>query len=60
MRVLITGHQGYIGTVMAPLLARAGHEITGLDTDLFGRCTFGNEPMSFPSIRRDVMLSSSA
>jgi len=31
MRILITGHKGYIGTVMAPLLADAGHEVVGLD-----------------------------
>ncbi len=31
MRVLLTGHQGYLGTVMAPLLADAGHDVVGLD-----------------------------
>ena len=54
MRVLITGHKGYIGTVMAPLLADAGHEIVGLDSDLFAQCTFGEEPRQFPSIRKDL------
>ena len=54
MRVLITGHKGYIGTVMAPLLADAGHEIVGLDSDLFEQCTFGEEPRDFPSIRKDL------
>ena len=32
MRVLVTGHDGYIGTVMVPLLQRAGHEVHGLDS----------------------------
>jgi len=41
MRVLLTGHLGYIGTVMAPLLAEAGHEVVGLDSGLFEQCTFG-------------------
>lgn len=54
MRVLITGHKGYIGTVMAPLLADAGHEVAGLDSDLFEQCTFGEEPREFPSIRKDL------
>jgi nucleoside-diphosphate-sugar epimerase len=54
MRILITGHTGYIGTVMAPFLADAGHEVTGLDSDLFEQCTFGEEPRKFPSIRKDL------
>jgi nucleoside-diphosphate-sugar epimerase len=54
MRVLLTGHLGYIGTVMAPLLADAGHEVVGLDSDLFEQCTFGDAPREFPSIRKDL------
>lgn len=50
----MTGHEGYIGTVMAPFLADAGHEIVGLDSGLFEPCTFGKEPREFPSIRKDV------
>ena len=41
MRVLVTGHKGYIGTVMVPMLLSAGHEVVGLDSDLFRQCTFG-------------------
>lgn len=54
MRILITGHKGYIGTVMAPLIADAGHEVAGLDSDLFEQCTFGEAPQEFPSIRKDL------
>src|SRR3989442_5310192 len=54
MRILITGHKGYIGTVMAPLLADAGHEVVGLDSDLFEKCTFGEAPREFPSVRKDL------
>jgi nucleoside-diphosphate-sugar epimerase len=54
MRILVTGHKGYIGTVMAPFLAQAGHEVVGLDSDLFEQCTFGEEPQDFPSIRKDL------
>ena len=41
MRVLLTGHQGYLGTVMAPILTAAGHEVTGLDSGLFAACILG-------------------
>ncbi len=40
MRLLVTGHKGYIGTVMVLLLLGAGHEVVGLDSDLFQQCTF--------------------
>jgi nucleoside-diphosphate-sugar epimerase len=42
MRVLLTGHQGYLGTVMAPLLASAGHDVAGLDSGLFASCVLGS------------------
>ena len=35
MRVLVTGHLGYIGTVMVPMLLKAGHEVIGLDSNLY-------------------------
>ena len=54
VRVLVTGHKGYIGTVMAPMIADAGHQVVGLDSDLFEQCTFGEAPRDFPSIRKDL------
>jgi nucleoside-diphosphate-sugar epimerase len=55
MRVLVTGHHGYIGTVLTPMLLAAGHEVVGLDSDLFSASTFGEwQPESFPSIKKDV------
>jgi nucleoside-diphosphate-sugar epimerase len=38
-RVLITGHEGYIGSVMTPLFIQAGYDVTGLDTGYFRDCT---------------------
>jgi nucleoside-diphosphate-sugar epimerase len=40
-RVLVTGHLGYIGTVLVPAFLEAGHEVTGVDTDLYAACSFG-------------------
>ncbi|MBY8978071.1 NAD-dependent epimerase/dehydratase family protein [Rhodobacteraceae bacterium NNCM2] len=56
MRVLVTGHRGYIGTVLTPMLEAAGHEVTGLDTDLYERCTFdpGGEMPVVPTILKDI------
>jgi nucleoside-diphosphate-sugar epimerase len=54
MRVLVTGHHGYIGSVMTGVLAGAGHEIVGLDTDLYEGCSFGDPPVAVPSIRKDL------
>jgi nucleoside-diphosphate-sugar epimerase len=44
MRVLVTGHDGYIGAVLTPLLSAAGHDVVGLDNHLYGECAFGAVP----------------
>jgi nucleoside-diphosphate-sugar epimerase len=54
MRVLLTGHQGYLGTVMAPVLAAAGHEVVGLDAGLFADCVLGPLPADPPGHRVDL------
>ncbi len=54
MRVLVTGHAGYIGSVMTPILVRAGHEVTGLDTHLYDTCTFGTDKGGVPEIVKDI------
>lgn len=54
MRVLLTGHDGYIGVVLAPMLQRAGHEVTGLDSGLFEGCTFGAPGPAVAAVRKDV------
>jgi nucleoside-diphosphate-sugar epimerase len=54
MRILVTGHEGYLGTVLVPVLAAAGHEVTGLDTGLFAPCLLGPEPGPVRTLRRDL------
>ncbi len=56
MKVLLTGSRGYIGTVMTPMLQKAGHEVVGLDADLYSRCTFeeGGKIHDIPTIIRDT------
>ncbi len=54
MRILVTGHKGYIGTVMVPMLLGAGHEVVGLDSDLFRQCTFGPGIHDIPELRLDL------
>jgi nucleoside-diphosphate-sugar epimerase len=56
MRVLVTGHNGYVGTVLVPMLVKAGHDVVGLDTDLYQAATFGeeNDTVAVPAIQKDV------
>jgi nucleoside-diphosphate-sugar epimerase len=54
MRVLVTGHNGYIGSVLVPRLEGAGHVVAGLDSDLFVDCIFGPPPPAPESVHKDV------
>ena len=56
MRVLVTGHKGYIGTVMTPMLLQAGHEVVGYDSDLYRRCTYpgGGRIAEVPMLEKDT------
>jgi len=54
MKILLTGSRGYIGSVMAPFLVRAGHEVVGIDTDLYRRSSFGEWQDPIETLRKDV------
>ena len=54
MNVLVTGSHGYIGTILVPMLIAEGHEVVGLDTDLYERCTFSGSVSEVKKIRKDV------
>ena len=54
MRVLVTGHHGYIGSVLAPVLRDAGHDVVGLDTFYYRGCDFGASAELEPSLALDI------
>jgi nucleoside-diphosphate-sugar epimerase len=54
MKTLVTGHNGYIGCVLVPLLQAAGHDVVGLDNYLYEECTFGIDVADPPALRKDV------
>jgi nucleoside-diphosphate-sugar epimerase len=56
MKVLVTGHDGYIGAVLVPLLLAEGHRVTGLDSGLFARCDFPAAPplAEIPTVGSDL------
>ena len=54
MKVLVTGHRGYIGTVLLPMLLEAGHEITGLDSGYFDDCLYTDRDIDVPYIKKDI------
>jgi len=54
MRLLLTGHKGYIGAVAGSVFRSAGHDVTGLDSDLFAGCEFGEAATELPQIAKDI------
>jgi len=54
MRILLTGHKGYIGSVAIPVLQAAGHEVVGLDSELFAGCDFGQLDLGIPELKKDL------
>jgi nucleoside-diphosphate-sugar epimerase len=54
MKVLVTGHRGFIGTVMVPKMLEEGFDVVGLDSDLYRFCTYGDSPAEVPTILKDV------
>src|ERR1700731_3408639 len=55
MRVLVTGHRGYIGSPLVERVRAAGHEVVGVDTELYEDCTFGgNKDSGIATINRDI------
>ncbi|WP_112322084.1 NAD-dependent epimerase/dehydratase family protein [Oceanibium sediminis] len=53
-RILLTGHKGYIGSVMAPILVNAGHDVVGYDTGYFSDCTLVPDGTTLPELQKDI------
>ena len=54
MRILMTGHNGYVGSVMARVFVEAGHEVVGLDTEFYRDCTLVPDAVRVPCVRKDL------
>jgi nucleoside-diphosphate-sugar epimerase len=54
VRVLVTGSNGYIGSVMMGVLQAAGHEAVGFDTNFFEDCLFTDDVQNYRAIRKDI------
>jgi nucleoside-diphosphate-sugar epimerase len=54
MRVLVTGHLGYIGTILTPMLLSEGYDVIGMDVDFYRGSTFGENPLHVPNIEKDI------
>jgi nucleoside-diphosphate-sugar epimerase len=54
VKVVVTGHHGYIGSILVPKLLAAGHDVVGIDTRFFDGCDFGAAARAVPALRRDL------
>ena len=54
MKVLVTGHHGYIGSALVPVLVDAGHDVVGLDAFFYEGCDLRRGDPGSPSMPLDV------
>jgi nucleoside-diphosphate-sugar epimerase len=54
MKVMVTGNEGYLGSVVVDALREAGHDVVGLDTGWVANCLLGPAPEPVPTVRSDI------
>ncbi len=54
MKVLVTGHRGYIGSVVTPMLVEAGFEVLGVDAGFYNECTLVPDRVTVSELREDI------
>ncbi len=54
MKLLVTGHLGYIGAEMVPILLEHGYDVVGLDTGFYDECDFAMPPVAIDELRVDI------
>ncbi len=54
MRVLVTGHRGYIGPILVKMLLKKGYEVVGIDADWFAECAFSEDMPRIPEVKKDM------
>jgi nucleoside-diphosphate-sugar epimerase len=53
MRIMVTGHRGYIGPHVVRIVQENGHQAVGLDTGLYRDCSISPVP-EIPTVDRDI------
>lgn len=54
MKILVTGHQGYIGSVLTEVLTEKGYDLVGLDIGYYEDCILTTGSTSLTEIRKDI------
>jgi nucleoside-diphosphate-sugar epimerase len=56
-KIIITGHSGYIGSLLVKLLKQSNYEILGIDTNYYGKdCEFFNPELEINELNKDIRL----
>jgi nucleoside-diphosphate-sugar epimerase len=54
MKIMVTGDQGYIGSVLVPMLLKEGYEVVGFDSGFFSQNTLCSLDESYKKIKKDI------
>lgn len=54
MKILVTGNEGYIGSVLVPILQKQGHEVVGYDIGYYKDCILYEDSINIKQIRKDI------